>query len=140
MRPAGNSTIGRRPARDAYAAADADVLPVDAQTTASAPAPAETLTATVIPRSLNDPVGLAPSTFSQTSHPSSSDRTLASTKGVFPSPRVITGSASSTGSHRRYRAIMPFLGREARAIEAISGTIHSPSTLITLVTSSTASS
>jgi hypothetical protein len=65
------------------------------------PAPAETLTATVIPRSLKDPVGLAPSTFNHTSQARSSDRTRAPTRGVFPSPRVITGSASSTGSHCR---------------------------------------
>ena len=77
------------------------MLPVEAQTTASAPAPAETLTATVMPRSLNDPVGFAPSTLSQTSQPSRSDSTSASTSGVLPSPRVITGSVSATGSHCR---------------------------------------
>src|SRR5215208_4580397 len=137
MRPAGKSTMGRSPARDAYAAADADVLPVDAQTTASAPAPADMLTATVIPRSLNDPVGLAPSTFSHTSQPRRSDSTPASTNGVLPSPMVMTGSDSATGSHRRYRSMIPCRGREAKASGAISGTTQSPSTLITLVTSRT---
>ena len=37
------------------------------------PAPAATLIATVMPRSLNEPVGFAPSTLSQTSQPRSSD-------------------------------------------------------------------
>ena len=85
----------------AYAAAEAEVFPVDAQTTARAPAPAATLRATVIPRSLNDPVGLAPSTLIQTSQPSWPDSFSASTSGVFPSPRVITGSVSVTGNQSR---------------------------------------
>ena len=51
------------PARPQYAAADADVLPVDAHTAAVAPSSSAFETATVIPRSLNDPVGLAPSYF-----------------------------------------------------------------------------
>src|SRR3712207_1527688 len=105
--PAGSSTTGRSPARDAYAAAEAEVLPVDAQTTAWAPDPAATLTATVIPRSLNDPVGLAPSTLSQTSQPSRSDSASAGTSGVSPSPRVTTGSESRIGSRDRYRAMTP---------------------------------
>ncbi len=51
------------PARLAYAAAEAEVLPVDAQTTAFAPLASALEMATVMPRSLNEPVGLAPSTF-----------------------------------------------------------------------------
>ena len=39
------------------------MLPVEAQITALAPASTALETATVMPRSLNDPVGLAPSTF-----------------------------------------------------------------------------
>ena len=57
------STAQVRPARAAYAAADADVLPVEAQMIALAPASTALETASVMPRSLNDPVGLAPSTF-----------------------------------------------------------------------------
>ena len=75
------------------------MLPVDAQTTARAPAPVATLSATVIPRSLNEPVGFAPSTLYRTSQPSRSDRFSAWTRGVLPSPSVITGSVSATGSH-----------------------------------------
>ncbi len=60
--PAGTSTAQVRPARAAYAAALALVLPVEAQITALAPAAAATVIATVMPRSLNEPVGLRPST------------------------------------------------------------------------------
>ena len=43
------------------AAAEAEVLPVDAQMMALLPSPAACVTATVMPRSLNEPVGLDPS-------------------------------------------------------------------------------
>ena len=52
----------RRPARAAYAAALAAVLPVLAQINVRAPRATATLTAAVMPRSLNDPVGFNPST------------------------------------------------------------------------------
>ena len=55
--PAGTSTAHFSPARAAYAAAEAEVLPVDAQTTALAPASAAAVMAMVMPRSLNEPVG-----------------------------------------------------------------------------------
>ena len=45
----------------AYAAAEADVLPVDAQMIERAPASSAFATASTMPRSLNDPVGFAPS-------------------------------------------------------------------------------
>jgi len=60
-------TTGTVPASDAdvplewlsnLAASDADVFPVDAQATARAPVRLAWVIATVIPRSLNDPVGL----------------------------------------------------------------------------------
>ena len=62
--PSGTITAPRSPARAAYAAALAAVLPVEAQMIASAPGPFARDTATVIPRSLKLPVGLAPSSFS----------------------------------------------------------------------------
>src|SRR4051812_16860962 len=65
--PVGTSTAQVRPARAAYAAADADVLPVEAQMIALLPASTALDTAMVIPRSLNDPVGLAPSILRYTS-------------------------------------------------------------------------
>ena len=73
------------PARAAYAAADAAVLPVDAQTTAVAPRASARETATVIPRSLKEPVGFMLSSFSQMSAPSSFDSASACTSGVEPS-------------------------------------------------------
>ncbi|CAB5016745.1 unannotated protein [freshwater metagenome] len=45
------------------------MLPVDAQMTAFAPSSAALEMAIVIPRSLKDPVGFAPSNFSQTWQP-----------------------------------------------------------------------
>ena len=62
----GCTTAHIRPARAAYAAADADVLPVDAQITTLAPCSTAFEIAIVMPRSLNEPVGFAPSTFSRT--------------------------------------------------------------------------
>ena len=51
------------PAAAPYAAAEADVFPVEAQTIARAPTSAALATARTIPRSLNEPVGFWPSTF-----------------------------------------------------------------------------
>ena len=61
------------------------MLPVEAQRTACAPSSTALETATVMPRSLNEPVGLAPSTLSQTSQPVRADRYGAGTSGVPPS-------------------------------------------------------
>src|SRR5215217_6381567 len=83
--PSGRSTSGLRPARAAYAAIDADVLPVLAQTTASAPSASADEIAVVIPRSLKDPVGLSPSTLSQTSAPDRPESQDDGTSGVPPS-------------------------------------------------------
>src|SRR6478735_11678843 len=80
--PSGTRTSGLRPAFAAYAAIDADVLPVDAQTTAWAPSCLATEIAAVIPRSLNEPVGLLPSTLSHTSAPVSPDNHSEKTSGV----------------------------------------------------------
>lgn len=63
------------PARTAYAAAEAEVLPVEAQMTACAPSSLARVIAMVIPRSLKEPVGLAPSTLRCTSQPVRSERT-----------------------------------------------------------------
>src|SRR4051794_24267381 len=108
MYPSGMRTAHVRPALEAYAAALADVLPVDAHTTAFAPSSTALEMATVMPRSLNDPVGLAPSTFSQTCAPTRSDRRGAGNSGVPPSNSVTTGVASVTGKWARYSSITPF--------------------------------
>ena len=57
------------PARAAYAAAEAEVFPVDAQMRILVPRSTAFDTATVIPRSLNEPVGLTPSFLTKTSQP-----------------------------------------------------------------------
>ena len=67
--PFGTSTAQVSPAFAAYAAADALVLPVDAHTTAFDRSSSAFEMASVIPRSLNDAVGFAPSYLSQTSRP-----------------------------------------------------------------------
>ena len=96
--PAGSTTAQRSPARAAYAAAEAAVLPVEAQSTAVAPSSIAFATATTMPRSLNDPVGFAPSTFSQTSAmPVSRSTAGARTSGVSPSPSVSRGVFGVTG-------------------------------------------
>jgi hypothetical protein len=107
IRPAGIRTSGISPARTAYAAADAEVLPVDAQTTALSPDWAASEIATVMPRSLNEPVGLLPSTLSQTSQLVCSLSHCAATSGVPPSPSVTTGVSADTGSLSRYSSITP---------------------------------
>ena len=50
------------------------MLPVEAQMTALAPSSTALVIAIVMPRSLNEPVGLAPSTLRYTSQPVRSDR------------------------------------------------------------------
>jgi hypothetical protein len=105
--PFGTSTAHVSPALAAYAAAEALVLPVEAHTTAFARPSTALEIASVMPRSLNDPVGLAPSYFSQTSHPVSRDNGSERTSGVPPSPREITGVASETGRRSRYSSTTP---------------------------------
>ena len=73
----------RDPARAAYAAAEAAVLPVDAHTTADTPRESAREIATVMPRSLKLPVGFAPSHLSQRSTPTA-DRRGAGRSGVAP--------------------------------------------------------
>ena len=77
------------------------MLPVEAQITASEPSRTAAETAHVIPRSLNEPVGFAPSSFSHTSTPARSDSRSASTSGVDPSSSDTTGSPCSKGNLSR---------------------------------------
>ena len=77
------------------------MLPVEAQTAAVAPSSSALETATVIPRSLNDPVGLRPSYLSSTRQPVISEIRGAASSGVEPSPSSTTGVASVTGSRSR---------------------------------------
>ncbi len=59
--PEGTTTIARAPAWAAYAAIEADVLPVDAHMKTRLPPSSAFATATAMPRSLKDPVGFSPS-------------------------------------------------------------------------------
>src|SRR5271165_4256519 len=75
-----------------------------------APRAAASVTATVMPRSLNDPVGLTPSTLRYTVQPVSSDSTGAGSSGVPPSPSVTAGTSAGTGRLSEYSAMIPRQG------------------------------
>ena len=77
------------------------MFPVEAQITVRAPDSSAADTATVMPRSLNDPVGLAPSIFSHTSTPAFSDSRSARISGVEPSSSDTTGSPAAKGRRSR---------------------------------------
>jgi len=99
--PCGISTAQVMPARAAYAAAEAEVLPVEAHSTAFFPLATASVTAIVMPRSLNDPVGLSPSTLMWTVHPVRADSRGAGTSGVPPSSRVTCFQSAAIGSRCR---------------------------------------
>src|SRR3972149_9011170 len=105
--PLGTSTAQVRPALPAYAAALALVLPVEAHTTAFEPSSTALLIASVIPRSLKEAVGFAPSYFSQTSQPVSADSGSERTSGVPPPPRGTTGGVAGAGGRARGSPTMP---------------------------------
>src|SRR5664279_5006834 len=63
--------------------------------------------AAVMPRSLNDPVGLTPSNLMKTSAPTSAERWAAWISGVPPSPRVTTGAPAREGRRSAYSWITP---------------------------------
>ena len=89
------------------------MLPVEAQITAFAPWAAATVIAVVMPRSLNDPVGLRPSTFRYTSQPVRAESTGACSSGVPPSWRVTGVIPAVTGSRSRYSVMIPRHGARA---------------------------
>ncbi len=66
---------------------------MEAQITAVAPSSTALVMAMVIPRSLNEPVGLTPSYLRKTRQPSSRLSHSAGISGVLPSPSV-TGTVS----------------------------------------------
>src|SRR5205809_6306300 len=96
-------TNARSPARAAKAAADADVLPVEAQMTAREPASTAFDIAIVMPRSLHEPVGLKPSHLRQMARLASgaSPRHGAGSSGVFPPSNVTTDALPGKGRYRR---------------------------------------
>ncbi len=83
------------------------MFPVEAQTTALAPSSSAFVMASVIPRSLNDPVGLRPSILSKTRAPTRSESFGAGNNGVPPSRRVTTGVSAVTGRRSRYASMIP---------------------------------
>src|SRR3546814_13118161 len=70
--------------------------------TAFAPCSTARDSATVMPRSLNEPVGFIPSYLTHTSVPVRRDSAGAGRSGVPPSPRVTTVEASVTPSRSAY--------------------------------------
>ncbi len=105
--PSGTSTAALMPAWVAYAAAEAEVFPVEAQMTAFAPCSIAFETAMVIPRSLNEPVGFMPSNFTYTVAPVRADSAGAGISGVPPSPRVMIGVASLMSRRSAYSRRTP---------------------------------
>src|SRR5439155_12734586 len=107
--PFGTMTKARIPARAANAAAEAEVLPVEAQITAREPDSSALEMAIVIPRSLNEPVGLNPSHLRWIDRRVSvaSARRGAVMSGVLPSQSVTTGVLSVTGRKSRYCSMTP---------------------------------
>src|SRR6478735_9870860 len=87
--------------------------------TALAPDASAWVTATVIPRSLNDPVGFAPSTLRKTCAPTRSESAYAGTSGVPPSSRVTTFAPGGTATRSAYAAIKP--GERSWAAVVVTG-------------------
>ena len=75
------------------------MLPVEAQSTALASPSSALATATTMPLSLKDPVGLADSSLKYNSRqPARSDNRRARTSGVSPSPMEISGVSDVNGN------------------------------------------
>src|SRR2546428_2204600 len=101
--PFGISTLHFSPALALYAARDDEVLPVDAQITFLYPNSTAFETPTVIPLSLNDPVGFCPSNFTYNDFiPRSFARFLHSIRFVFPSESDTMFSSSQSGMRSKY--------------------------------------
>ncbi len=86
--------------------------------TACAPCAAATVIAVVMPRSLNEPVGLRPSTFRYTSQPVRADSTGAGSSGVPPSWSVTGVMPAVIGSRSAYSVMMPRHGARAPVVTA----------------------
>ena len=77
-------------------------MPVEAHMMARVPSSKALAMATTMPRSLNEPVGLQPSSLKYSSEqPNSRPKRLDLTSGVSPSPMVIMGVALVIGSRSR---------------------------------------
>src|SRR4051812_7692231 len=107
--PEGSSTATGRPAAAPYAASDAEVSPVDAQAIALTLRPCATawrttLTSTVIPRSLKEPVWLLPHILTQSSSQPSCRPYRSAQKRLVPPSSAETMSSSDTlgATHSRF--------------------------------------
>ncbi len=80
----------------------------------------------VMPRSLNDPVGLVPSNLSSTRQPVSSESQSDSTSGVPPSHSVTIGASAGSGIRERYSVMTPRQGRVTPARSAAGAVIARP--------------
>ena len=85
------------------------MLPVEAHMTTRAPSATALVIAAVIPRSLNDPVGFAPSSLRRISArtPSRRARAGAATRGVPPSSNVTMGAPAPNGMNSLYSSMIP---------------------------------
>ena len=97
------------------------MLPVEAQSTAFAPSSIALATATTMPRSLNEPVGLQLSSLKYSSSmPRDGPMCCERTSGVLPSPRLMRGVASVSGRNSAYRSMTP--GRVLLLFGKVDGT------------------
>ena len=112
---AGMTTVARTPAAAAYAASAPPALPAEGAARCFAPSSTARLTATAMPRALNEPPGLRLSRFTvRLSRPSEPPSRGAGWSGVAPSPRWVMKSHLRTGSSSRQRHSPPDT-RDARA-------------------------
>src|SRR5580698_5431718 len=108
---AASSELGMRthdsiPARAAWAATELARFPVEAQAATLKPSSRARVRATETTRSLNEPVGLTVSFFSQRSdRPSSAPKRSARRSGVKPAPRS-TAPRGLAGNRSAYRQIV----------------------------------
>src|SRR4051812_6727197 len=87
-----------------YAASAAPAFPAVGATSPGTPSAFARVTAALMPRALNDAVGLRPSSLIQSlATPMERAREGASSSGVMPSPSDTGVSAASIGSTARYR-------------------------------------
>ncbi len=116
-RLAGTSTTASRPSAAARAATAFARLPVDEHESVVRPSSIAFAAATATTRSLNECVGLAVSSFSQSSpSPSVSARRGAWTSGVKPGASRCSAGAA-TGSRSAYRQIDERAGRDRLAAD-----------------------
>src|SRR5262249_9447337 len=124
LRP-GRRTKQALPPGAAWAAAEAEVLPVEAQMIARAPSSPPRVTAIVMPRPLNEPVGFRPSNLARTRTRlrTSRGRFSSSMSGVAPSLSEIARVSAATGRRSRYLSISPVYIDSSKLLETDAGNL-----------------